>query len=170
MTTETVPIAADANYHTYTIYEIDSNLVYQRGRDHPESDRDQPARIPNLSGSQGRRGGLDFCKEILDPGLRVSGAAAGGVHGRHRERVAPLTVNFTDTSLNSPTAWAWDFGDGQTSTRAGTRLTRSRRSGNYAVTLTATNLRGSDTYAATVQAVADSNPEFGANITKGVAP
>jgi PKD repeat protein len=30
--------------------------------------------------------------------------------------VAPFTVTFTDTSLNSPTSWAWTFGDGGTST------------------------------------------------------
>jgi PKD repeat protein len=27
----------------------------------------------------------------------------------------PLTVSFTDTSAGSPTGWAWDFGDGNTS-------------------------------------------------------
>ena len=29
---------------------------------------------------------------------------------------APLTVNFIDHSLGSPTSWYWDFGDGSTST------------------------------------------------------
>ncbi|MFA5266397.1 MAG: PKD domain-containing protein [Methanoregula sp.] len=29
---------------------------------------------------------------------------------------APLTVRFTDRSIGTPTAWAWDFGDGTTST------------------------------------------------------
>jgi len=28
---------------------------------------------------------------------------------------SPLTVNFTDTSTNSPTSWLWDFGNGNTS-------------------------------------------------------
>ena len=28
----------------------------------------------------------------------------------------PLSVQFTDYSTNSPTAWSWDFGDGNTST------------------------------------------------------
>jgi PKD repeat protein len=30
--------------------------------------------------------------------------------------VAPFTVTFQDTSLNSPTSWSWTFGDGGTST------------------------------------------------------
>jgi PKD repeat protein len=30
--------------------------------------------------------------------------------------VAPFTVTFQDTSLNTPTSWSWNFGDGGTST------------------------------------------------------
>jgi len=32
------------------------------------------------------------------------------------EGYAPLTVQFTDTSINSPAQWNWDFGDGTNST------------------------------------------------------
>ncbi len=57
----------------------------------------------------------------------------------------PLTVQFTDTSLNTPTMWYWDFGDGSS---AGTTASPSHTyadPGTYTVTLTATNLYGSDT-------------------------
>jgi PKD repeat protein len=57
---------------------------------------------------------------------------------------APLTVSFMDTSTNSPTSWAWDFGDGGTSTvqHPSHQYTSA---GNYTVSLTATNAGGSDT-------------------------
>jgi PKD repeat protein len=55
-----------------------------------------------------------------------------------------LSVNFTDTSPNTPTAWAWDFGDGGTSSVRNPSHTFSS-GGQYNVCLTATNSGGSDT-------------------------
>ena len=57
----------------------------------------------------------------------------------------PLTVQFTDTSINSPTSWAWDFNnDGVTdSTKQNPTYTYSSV-GIYTVKLTATNAAGSD--------------------------
>ena len=56
---------------------------------------------------------------------------------------APVPVRFTDTSTNAPTAWHWDFGDGETSIlRHPTHIYRT--AGTYPVTLTVTNPGGSD--------------------------
>jgi PKD repeat protein len=56
---------------------------------------------------------------------------------------APLAVQFVDASTNSPTSWAWNFGDGATSTAQNPSHTYSAV-GQYNVTLTATNANGSD--------------------------
>ncbi len=55
----------------------------------------------------------------------------------------PLTVVFTDASTNAPTSWAWDFGDGGTSTAQNPSHIYTV-AGTYTVTLTATNAYGSD--------------------------
>jgi PKD repeat protein len=63
---------------------------------------------------------------------------------------APLTVQFTDLSTNSPTSWAWNFGDGNftgNTTQNPTHLYTS--SGTYTVNLTATNAAGSNTVSET---------------------
>jgi PKD repeat protein len=57
--------------------------------------------------------------------------------------VAPLNVQFTDTSTGSPTSWAWTFGDGGTSTAKNPSHVFADP-GTYTVTLTATNSLGSD--------------------------
>lgn len=59
----------------------------------------------------------------------------------------PLTINFTDTSLYSPTSWLWNFGDGATSTSQNPSHTYSSP-GLYDVTLTSTNSDGSGVMAA----------------------
>ncbi len=56
---------------------------------------------------------------------------------------SPLVVQFTDQSTNSPTAWSWTFGDGQTSTEQSPTHTFTAL-GSYTVSLTATNAIGSD--------------------------
>jgi len=57
---------------------------------------------------------------------------------------APLTVQFNDTSTNTPTSWTWNFGDGNTSIQQNPQHTYVTR-GNYTVILTANNAGGSNT-------------------------
>jgi len=53
-------------------------------------------------------------------------------------------VSFKDTSTNAPSKWAWDFGDGSTSTSQKPTHTYDSP-GDYTATLTVTNSAGSDT-------------------------
>jgi PKD repeat protein len=56
----------------------------------------------------------------------------------------PLTVQFTDQSTHSPTAWDWNFGDG-TSSSVQHPLHTYQTAGRYLVSLTAANAAGSHT-------------------------
>lgn len=56
----------------------------------------------------------------------------------------PLTVQFSDTSINIPTSWNWNFGDGGTSVNQNPEYLYSTP-GIYTVNLTVTNANGSDT-------------------------
>lgn len=69
---------------------------------------------------------------------------AAGFYANPTDGTAPLIVKFTDTSTNSPAAWAWEFGDGGTSTLEDPTHTYET-AGTYPVTLTATNAAGSTT-------------------------
>jgi len=55
----------------------------------------------------------------------------------------PLTVQFTDTSIGSPTSWLWDFGDGSNATSQNPVHTYSTE-GTYTVNLKVTNAAGSN--------------------------
>ncbi|MGA7626975.1 MAG: PKD domain-containing protein, partial [Methanoregula sp.] len=57
---------------------------------------------------------------------------------------APLAVNFTDSSSNTPTAWNWSLGDGTFSTVQDPVKTYAS-AGNFTVNLTATNAYGNNT-------------------------
>ena len=58
--------------------------------------------------------------------------------------LAPLTIQFEDISSGSPQSWSWDFGDGGTSTDPNPVHTY-HAVGMYTVSLTVTNIAGSDT-------------------------
>jgi len=58
--------------------------------------------------------------------------------------IAPFNPRFRDTSLNIPTGWSWEFGEGNTSTKQTPDYTYVT-TGTYTVKLTATNSKGSDT-------------------------
>lgn len=57
---------------------------------------------------------------------------------------SPLIVNFQDQSTGNPTSWNWNFGNGNTSTLQNPSASYFTP-GTYTVTLTVTNINGSNT-------------------------
>lgn len=90
---------------------------------------------------------------------------------------APLLVYFTDQSSGTPTAWMWEFGEGggySTSSQRNPQYTYSNP-GTYTVTLTISNIHGSDTKQRTdyiVVSAAGAPPvsHFAATPLSGAAP
>ena len=85
--------------------------------------------------------------------------------------VSPLSVQFTDTSTNSPMSWYWVFGDGNTSTQQSPVFTYGIP-GIYSVNLTAFNAGGNSTSVAQTITVIEPKPvaQFMENTTSGTAP
>jgi len=107
--------------------------------------------------------------------IEVTGLAAPVAYfdAGPRSGIVPLTVDFEDGSAGGPTAWAWDFGDGGTST-AQNPSHEYTTSGAYTVTLTVTNTLGSNTrvepnYISVREPVAPV-ADFSADRTWGLAP
>ncbi len=76
---------------------------------------------------------------------------------------APLTVQFTDTSMNLPTAWAWNFGDGNFSTLQNPSNTYYA-GGEYTVNFAAFNGLGGTVYTNTISVYSPGlsvNPDHG---------
>lgn len=88
------------------------------------------------------------------------------------EGTSPFTIQFIDTTTNSPTSWIWSFGDGTTSTAQNPSHTYTT-AGTYTVTMTATNSGGSSTATEldliTVE-VTEPISSFEANVTSGLPP
>jgi len=74
-----------------------------------------------------------------------------------REGGNPLPVQFTDKSTNSPTSWAWTFGDGSTSTEKNPAHTYVK-SGMYSVKLKVSNPAGSNGLSRSGYIVVSSGP------------
>ncbi len=82
----------------------------------------------------------------LTPGNCTLNAPTADFIGNPLSGCAPLTVNFTDASLNTPTSWSWSFPGGAPAASAAQNPTVTYNTpGVYTVTLTATNASGSDT-------------------------
>jgi beta propeller repeat protein len=61
-----------------------------------------------------------------------------------RSGKAPMKVQFTDKSANSPTSWKWSFGD-KTYSTAKNPVHKYSKAGKYTVSLTVKNAKGSNT-------------------------
>lgn len=84
---------------------------------------------------------------------------------------SPLVVTFQDMSTGSPTSWYWDFGNGNTSTLKNPTASYFT-TGTYTVTLTATNVSGSNTLIRSGYITVYEPPvvNFIANVTAGCFP
>lgn len=80
--------------------------------------------------------------------IAVGNPPVAGFSATPQDGSLPLTVAFTDTSMNSPSAWQWDFGDGASSAEQNPSHTYTQP-GIYAVRLKVTNIFGSDTLSQT---------------------
>ena len=101
---------------------------------------------------------------VLAPVANFSGTPTSGN--------APLAVNFTDSSTNTPTAWSWTFGDTTSSTVRNPSHTYTGV-GSYTVALTATNAGGNNTLTKTnyISATAPAPvANFSGTPTCGAAP
>jgi PKD repeat protein len=122
--------------------------------------------VTNAAGSNtvSKSGYITANKEAAVPGTSFAATETSGP--------APFTVQFIDTSENSPTSWAWSFGDGSSSTSQNPSHTYTSV-GTYTVTLTATNTAGSATDTETDYITVDlaaPDTTFTADITAGTVP
>jgi beta propeller repeat protein len=81
--------------------------------------------------------------------------------------VAPLTVQFTDTTWGNPNSWTWEFGDGSPINASQNPVHTYEAAGAYTVNLTVTNDFGTDISS---REIALPIASFNASPTDGGAP
>ena len=116
-------------------------------------------------GSNAGFGVYDYGGSTPPPVADFEGSPTGGYW--------PLGVTFMDLSTNSPTGWAWDFGDGSPTGTEQNPYHTYTGVGTYTVEMTATNDGGSDTETKTdyIEVLTDApNASFYMNKTSGYAP
>ena len=79
---------------------------------------------------------------------------------------APLTVTFADASTGGPTSWAWDFGDGSSSTAQFPPAHLYTAAGTYTASLVASNANGPSAPATKTITVNPIGPPPGGNRIK----
>ena len=86
-----------------------------------------------------------YVDDVMFSGITaVPQAPTAAFSGSPRVGSAPLTVRFTDDSLNEPTVWAWDFdNDGSVDSAARNPSHTFTAVGDHTVRLTVTNPLGS---------------------------
>ncbi|MBI5325738.1 MAG: PKD domain-containing protein [Ignavibacteriae bacterium] len=82
--------------------------------------------------------------EILIPGTVAPPSVMADFGASPLSGVAPLAVQFSDSSKGNPNSWWWDFGDGKNSSEKNP-LHIYNNTGSYRVTLTASNADNQDT-------------------------
>ncbi|PKG33213.1 PKD domain-containing protein [Methanoregula sp.] len=80
--------------------------------------------------------------------IRIGNPPVAGFSASPVEGTVPLTISFSDASLNRPGAWQWEFGDGATSGEQAPVHTYTEP-GTYTVRLRVSNAFGSDTLSRT---------------------
>ncbi len=95
---------------------------------------------------------LTWTDPAFDPKAPTASFTADPLKG-----TIPLTVKLTDTSTGSPTAWAWDLGDGRTLSGQGPHDVVYEKTGDFVVKLTASNSAGSTSASQTITATAASS-------------
>jgi PKD repeat protein len=105
-------------------------------------------------------------------GLGVGETPVAAFTGTPLSGAPGVAVDFTDGSTGNITSWAWDFGDGGTSTEQNPSHTYSA-AGSYAVALTVTGPYGTDTETKADYVVVSANPpvaNFTADPLEGTFP
>jgi len=109
--------------------------------------------------------------EIKTDAIEVYGAVEANFTSDFTDGIAPLTVNFTDTSTGSYSSWLWDFGDGGTSTLANPSHEYTTP-GVYSVTLSISGDGGIDDEIKTdyITIYTPVTANFTGSPTSGIAP